>query len=250
MISIEKTLLLDRWMRASTSLDGAAFVQLGKRFARVLAAQLATHPRSGRPRRRAAGAGPKGVLPNAQAQLFFLLFNLKAYPVQDVMGHRFGLSQPQVCASVAQLPARRGRALAAVMAHLPELKEVLFDGTVRPIARPQHKSRRDRHYSGRRKRTTVKNVAATTGGRVGLLTPTAPGRRHDKAEADRGACAFGGGEARAGRQRLSRFRDRSGSSPHAAQKAARSAPAPRPLVKALGVGVTADWGGGCGARRR
>ena len=61
----------------------------------------------------------------------------------------------------------------------------MIDGTERPIARPQHKGRRDRHYSGRRKRTTVKNVVATAGGRVVLLTPTAPGRRHDKAEADR-----------------------------------------------------------------
>ena len=67
----------------------------------------------------------------------------------------------------------------------PEVQEVLLDGTERPLARPQHKGRRNRHYSGRRKRTTVKNVVATSGGRVVLLTPTAPGRRHDKAEADR-----------------------------------------------------------------
>jgi hypothetical protein len=203
MISIEKTLLVDRRMRALTSLDGAAFVQLEKRFARVLAEELATRTRAGQPRRRAAGAGPKGALPGARAQLFFILFYLKAYPVQDVMGHLFGLSQPQVCARVAQLlpllqtlmhaqlPARRGRDLAQVMALLPELKEVLIDGTERPIARPQHKGRRDRHYSGRRKRTTVKNVVVTAGGRVVLVTPTAPGRRHDKTEADRARVRLG-----------------------------------------------------------
>lgn len=203
MISIEKTLLLDRRMRALTSLDGAAFVKLEKRFARVLAGELATHTRAGQPRRRAAGAGPKGVMPGSRAQLFFILFYLKAYPVQDVMGQLFGLSQPQVCARVAQLlpllqtlmqaqlPARHGRDLAEVMAHLPELQEVLIDGTERPIARPQHKGRRDRHYSGRRKRTTVKNVVVTAGGRVVLLTPTAPGRRHDKAEADRARVRLG-----------------------------------------------------------
>ena len=85
----------------------------------------------------------------------------------------------------AELPARHGRDLQEVLAHLPAVQEVLIDGTERPIARPQHKGRRDRHYGGRRKRTTVKNVVATAGGRVVLLTPTAPGRRHDKAEADR-----------------------------------------------------------------
>jgi len=197
MISIEKALLLDRCMRALTGLDGTAFVKLEKRFARVLAQATATQTRAGHPRRRAPGAGPKGALPGVRAQLFFILFYLKAYPTQDVMGYFFGLSQPQVCARVAQLlpllktlmqaelPARHGRDLAEVLAHLPEVHEVIIDGTERPIARPQHKGRRDRHYSGRRKRTTVKNVVATANQRIVLLTPTVPGRRHDKAEADR-----------------------------------------------------------------
>lgn len=197
MISIAKALLLDRRMRALTSLDGPAFLKLEKRFVEVLAAELAQQTRAGQPRQRAAGAGPKGALPTVRHQLFFILFYLKAYPIQDVMGYFFGLSQPQVCARVAQLlpllqtlmhaelPARHGRDLAAVFAHQPEVREVIIDGTERPIARPQHKGRRDRHYSGRRKRPTIKNVVVTAGGRVVLLTPTAPGRRHDKAEADR-----------------------------------------------------------------
>ena len=203
MISMEKALLLDRRMRALTGLDGPAFLQLEKRFARVLAGELAQQTRAGQPRQRAAGAGPKGVLPTARHKLFFMLFYLKAYPTQDVMGHFFDLSQPQVCARVGQwlpllqtlleveLPARHGRDLAAVLAQLPEVKEVLIDGTERPIARPEHKGRRDRHYSGRRKRPTVKNVIVTASGRVVLLTPTAPGRRHDKAEADRARVRLG-----------------------------------------------------------
>ena len=197
MILIEKALRLDRRMRALTGLDGPAFLQLEKRFARVLVEEVADQTRAGQPRQRAAGAGPKGARPGVRPKLFFILFYLKAYPTQDVMGHFFGLSQPQVCARVgqwlpllqtllhAELPTRHGRDLQAVLAHLPEVQEVLIDGTERPIARPQHKGRRDRHYSGRRKRTTVKNVVATAGGRVVLLTLTAPGRRHDKAEADR-----------------------------------------------------------------
>ena len=183
-------------MRALTGLDGPAFLQLEKRFARVLAEATAAHTREGQPRQRAAGAGPKGTLPGPRRQLFFILFYLKAYPIQDVMGYLFGLSQPQVCARVAQLlpllqtllraelPARRGRQLDEVLANLPEVNEVLIDGTERPLARPQHKGRRDRHYSGRRKRCTLKNVVVTAGGRVVLLTATAPGRRHDKREAD------------------------------------------------------------------
>ena len=180
-----------------TGLDGPAFLQLEKRFARVLVAQVADPTRAGPPRPRAAGAGPKGARPGVRPKLFFILFHLKAYPTQDVMGHFFGLSQPQVCARVgqwlpllptllrAELPARHGRDLQEVLAHLPEVQAVLLDGTERPLARPQPQGRRDRHDSGRRKRTTVKNVVATAGARVVLLTPTAPGRRPDKAEADR-----------------------------------------------------------------
>lgn len=205
MISIEKALLLDRRMRALTSLDGAAFLKLEKRFARVLADELARHTRAGQPRHRAAGAGPRGALPGVRPKLFFILFYLKAYPTQDVMGYFFGLSQPQVCARVAQLlpllqtlmhaelPARHGRELAEVLAQLPEVKEVLIDGTERPVVRPQHKGRRDRHYSGRRKRTTIKNVVATAHRRVVLVTRSAPGRRHDKAEADRARVRLGAG---------------------------------------------------------
>lgn len=197
MICMERALESDRRMRALTGLDGPAFLQLEDRFAVVLAGELAEHTRAGKRRQRAAGAGRKGVLPRVRQKLFFILFYLKAYPTQDVMGYFFGLSQPQVCARVSQwlpllqtlldveLPARHGRDLAQVLAQLPEVKEVLIDGTERPIARPEHKGRRDRHYSGRRKRTTVKNVVATAGGRVVLLTPTVAGRRHDKAEADR-----------------------------------------------------------------
>ena len=203
MISIEKTLLLDRRMRALTGLDGAAFEKLEKRFAPVLAGELAALTRAGQPRQRRPGAGPKGELPGVRHQLFFILFYLKAYPTQDVMGYLFGLSQPQVCERVAQLlpllqtlmsaelPARHGRDLKEIMAELPEVQEVLIDGTERPIARPQHKTRRANHYSGGRKRTTVKNVVVTAGGRVVLVTPTAPGRRHDKAEADRARVRLG-----------------------------------------------------------
>lgn len=203
MISIAKALLLDRRMRALTSLDGAAFVKLEKRFARVLAEELSERTRAGQPRQRAAGAGPKGELPGVRSKLFFILFYLKAYPTQDVMGYFFNLSQSQVSERAAQLlpllqtlmaaelPVRHGRDLPTLLAALPEVKEVIIDGTERPIARPQHKTRRGNHYSGRRKRTTVKNVVVTAGGRVVLVTPTAPGRRHDKAEADRARVRLG-----------------------------------------------------------
>lgn len=197
MISVRHALGNDRRMRALTSLNTAAFEEMLRRWKPALVEMTAQHTVDGQRRQRAAGAGPKSVLQSAEAKLFFILFHLKAYPTQDVMGYLFGLSQPQVCAWVGRLlpllekfmtvhlPARHGRQLSEVLASIPEVKEVLLDGTERPISRPEHKRRRDAHYSGRRKRTTVKNVVITAGRRVVLLTPTVPGRRHDKTEADR-----------------------------------------------------------------
>jgi len=196
MISVQHALGNDRRMRALTSLDTAAFEAMLQRWKPALEQMTARHTVEGQRRQRAAGAGPKSVLRSPEAKLFFLLFYLKAYPTQDVMGSLFGLSQPQVCAWVGRLllrlqefmavhlPARHGRALCEILASIPEVKEVLLDGTERPISRPEHKRRRDAHYSGRRRRTTVKNVLVTAGRRVVLLTPTMPGRRHDKTEAD------------------------------------------------------------------
>jgi len=197
MISIRHALGNERRMRALTSLSTAPFEELLARWTQALEVLASQQTAEGKKRHRAAGGGRKGVLEDAEAKLFFILFYLKAYPTQDVMGSLFGLSQPQVCAWVGRLlpilqqfmevhlPARQGRQLSEVLASMPEIKEVMLDGTERPIIRPEHKSRRDAHYSGRRKRTTVKNVLVTATRKVVLLTPTVPGRRHDKTEAER-----------------------------------------------------------------
>lgn len=232
MISIRHALGNERRMRALTSLNTQAFEALLTQWTEAWEALASAQTVDGNKRRRAPGAGRKGVLDEAEAKLFFILFYLKAYPTQDVMGSLFGLSQPQVCALVGRLlpilerfmavhlPARHGRQLAEVLAAMPEINEVMLDGTERPISRPQHKGRRDAHYSGRRKRTTVKNVLVTAGRKVVLLTPTVPGRRHDKTEADRarirlpagmrllGDSGFQGYEAGAGTVRTPRKKPR------------------------------------------
>ena len=196
MISIEHALGNERRMRALTSLGTTAFQAMLVGWEAELETRAAQQTVAGHRRRRAPGAGPKGALACAQMKLFFILFYLKAYPTQDVMGSLFGLSQPAVCAWIGRLlptlekfmtvhlPARQGRQLSEVLAAMPEVSEVLLDGTERPIQRPQHQRRRDAHYSGRRKRTTVKNVVVTAQHRVVLLTPTVPGRGHDKTQAD------------------------------------------------------------------
>jgi hypothetical protein len=63
----------------------------------------------------------------------------------------------------------------------------VIDGTERRINRPQNKVKRDEHYSGKKKTTTVKNNIITekmAGGKVIYLSETVEGKRHDKKLAD------------------------------------------------------------------
>jgi hypothetical protein len=63
----------------------------------------------------------------------------------------------------------------------PQVKDVMLDGVERPIQRPKSPKRQARHYSGKKKSHRRKNVVMTDANRrILLLTPSKPGRRHDK----------------------------------------------------------------------
>ena len=68
----------------------------------------------------------------------------------------------------------------------PQVKDVMLDGVERPIQRPRSAKRQTRHYSGKKKSHRRKNVVMTDAKRrVLVLTPSKPGRRHDKNLVDR-----------------------------------------------------------------
>ena len=85
-------------LRALTSLEAGEFARLLAAFEQASQARRAEFNRFGQVRQRAPGAtGNVGVLSSPEARLFFVLFYFKCYPLQEVMGVLFGLSQPQVC---------------------------------------------------------------------------------------------------------------------------------------------------------
>ena len=144
-------------------------------------------------------AGRKPVLLTCQDKLFFLLFYLRHYPTQEVLGFLFGISQGQANHWIHRLTPILKKALAAVKG-LPErtaddvkerlrkcpLREFIIDGTDRPIRRPQDAQRRRKDYSGKKKRHVKKNIVITekATGKVLGLGLTQPGSKHDKACAD------------------------------------------------------------------
>ena len=151
-------------------------------------------------RKRNYGGGRKAQLQDSRDKLLFILFYFRQYPTQEVQGFLFGIGQPQANEWVhrltkilnqalgeeQQLPERNPRNLEQVLAECSEL-EFIIDGTERPINRPKDSAKRDLHYSGKKKGTTVKNNVITerrTAGKVKYLSQTVEGKKHDKKLAD------------------------------------------------------------------
>jgi hypothetical protein len=151
------------------------------------------------PRQRGRGGGRKGALPNIEDKLVFILFYFRFYPVQMLQGYLFGMGQPQANEWVhrltpilnqalgyeKQLPARQTRDIEQVLVVCPGL-EFIIDGTERPIRRPKDNDRQRHHYSGKKKRHTVKNnvISDKRTRKIKVLSPTVEGKKHDKKLAD------------------------------------------------------------------
>ena len=189
-----------RLLRALTSLDASEFARLLATFEQESQARRGRLNRFGQARQRAPGAtGNPGVLSTPKARLFFVLFYFKCYPLQEVMGVLFGLSQPQVCLWIGRLtplvnatlgrelvlPTRRPADLEKLLAEVPELRLLIIDGAERPIRRPKDKQRKKDDYSGKKKAHRKKNLLVSSHERrVVYLGPTSPGSVHDKKLAD------------------------------------------------------------------
>ena len=200
-MDIEAVLRKPKLLRALTSLDAGEFARLLAAFEQQSQAQRGRFNRLGQERQRAPGAtGNPGVLATSAQRLFFVLFYFKCYPLQEVMGVLFGLSQPQVCLWIGRLtplvnaalgrelllPARRPADLSRLLEEVPELGAlVTLDGSERPIRRPQDKQRRKDDYSGKKKAHRKKNLLLSNDERrIVYLGPTSAGSVHDKKLAD------------------------------------------------------------------
>src|SRR5438270_7222528 len=148
---------------------------------------------------RASPAGRKAVLRTYEDKLFFILFYLRHYPTQEVLGFLLGISQGQAnhwihrltplvkkaLGDEKELPGRTAADVNEFLQACPELAFIL-DGTDRPIRRPQDSEARRNDYSGKKKRHTKKNIVITekATGEVLGLGATQPGSKHDKACVD------------------------------------------------------------------
>ena len=174
-MDMERVFSKPRLLRALTSLDADEFARLLAAFEQEIQTRRSQVNRFGQVRQRAPGAtGNAGVLSTPQARLFFVLLYFKCYPLQEVMGVLFGLSQPQVCLWVGRLtplvnaalgrelvlPARRPADLEKLLSDVPELRLLILDGAERPIRRPKDKQSKKDDYRGKKKGAPQKEPAA------------------------------------------------------------------------------------------
>jgi hypothetical protein len=182
---------------ALTGLTPKEFNALLPAFTRVYAAQSpAEKTLTGKPRKRQAGGGRKGVLQEAEQKLLFILVYQKTYPLQTLLGEVFELSQSRVndwvhrllpilkgaLDEVGVLPERDPVQFARSEPQHGERPDLIIDGTERRRQRPKNPERQAAAYSGKKKTHCDKNVVIVQAKskRVGYLSQTYAGKTHDK----------------------------------------------------------------------
>ena len=158
-------------------------------FAEVIAGRIPTDQRQ-----RGIGGGKIGVLKTTEDKLIFVLMYLKAYPTYDVLSSIFNLDRGPACRRIQQLlpvleatlgrkivlPKRKITSLKEFYQKFPEARDVLVDGSERPIQKPKDLAKRKKVYSGKKKTTTRKHIVMSNPGKhILLLGKSKTGRRHD-----------------------------------------------------------------------
>ncbi len=191
---------------ALTSLHPGEFDPLLLSFTKAWQAYLAEQERQRKtPRRRKIGGGRKGQLQRLEDKLLFILVYYKVYPLQEVQGLLFGLSQGQAntwihalspilqaaLGHAGQLPSRDPQTLAETLAICDTL-DFTIDGTERRRQRPQDKAKQKECYSGKKRTHTHKNnlLANTDTRKAVYLSPTVAGKTQEKKICDQDQMTF------------------------------------------------------------
>ena len=189
MLNINRALENDRLLRA--------VIGMGKReFSELLAEFIPIEKRIQykRNRKRQPGAGRPHTLETAEQKLFYILFYMKCYPTYDLASFVFDVDRSQTkrwvdslrkklektLGKAQVLPARKINSIKEFLERFPAVKELLIDGTERPVQRPKNKQKQKEKYSGKNKKHAEKNIVAANGGKeILFLSDTSGGHEHD-----------------------------------------------------------------------
>jgi len=176
-------------MRAVIGMGREEFLQLLEKFT-----PLVKRTPYKQNRKRKAGAGRTHTLETSEQKLFYMLFYMKCYPTFDVAGFFFEVDKSQTkrwvdtlrkklekaLEKAMVLPVRKIRSVKEFLERFPAVKELIIDGTERPVQRPKDKEKQKKRYSGKKKKHTQKNIVLVNRKKeILLLSPTRDGREHD-----------------------------------------------------------------------
>ena len=153
----------------------------------------------------ASKRGRKPILIKIEDKLFFILFYLKTYPLQEVIAHLFGMSQSQanywihLLSKVLKITLDRNgylpkklpkELLRALEKEAPQ--DLVIDGTERRRQRPKDDEKQKELYSGKKKAHTVKNILliGDSDREIKYLSETCKGKKHDKKIVDEAELEF------------------------------------------------------------
>lgn len=140
------------------------------------------------------GAGVAPALTDDADKLLFILVYFKCYPIQELQGFLFDMSQESANDWIHRLtpilektlgykkylPVRKIKNISEFLLLCPTL-EFFIDGMERPINRPSVYATQKEYYSGKKKKHTTKHIVITNKKReVIFLSGVSPGRNHDK----------------------------------------------------------------------
>jgi hypothetical protein len=147
-----------------------------------------------------SGPGRRPELRSLEDNLFFILFYLKCYPLQMVIGFLFGMSQSTANGwihklmsvlrialdNLEALPERDPKALSKHLLSQEEQQRLAIDATERRVERPSDNDTQKFYYSGKKGCHSVKNnlIAGEIDRKVIYLGRTHEGKMHDKKIAD------------------------------------------------------------------
>ncbi len=197
MLQFEDVIKKPKTFRAMTSLDAAEFLELSNVFETAWHEYRDQQLREKDQQEKPIG-GRRPVLLQIEDKLFFILFYLKLYPLQEIIAYLFGMSQSQsnywihTLSQVLKMALERDGFLPQRMQD--ELKDLLeqetgqdiqdmaLDGTERRRQRPKEDEAQKLFYSGKKKAHTVKNVivVGVNDRQIKYLGSTHEGKKHDK----------------------------------------------------------------------
>lgn len=162
MLTYEKLKQEPSRFLALTSLTVEEFEDLLPAFKRSWEADVEKRAYT-KPRKRKVGGGRKPTLKSLADKLLFILVYFKTYPLQEVQGTLFGMSQGQAndwlqrltpilqaaLKEEALLPEREPAKLEQVLGQY-DLLEFTLDGTERRRQRPQDNVEQKEYYSGKK----------------------------------------------------------------------------------------------------